>query len=626
METEPAHSHHHASLAQLGSHSYLSGSASSGSIPHPAANSQYPTYGHRGHPRSSAAYGTAGNQQTNNLVALKAMEELYELERSEAARRAEFEARRLEAIRRAEAGLGVSMNFTGAHHSQAFGHANDHGHQEHHQHHHHTYPHRQQHPTRSYTHGSQQRRMINDVETSPSLSPTESDCCSLPPAGASAYLSGSPVASFSRYSSHPHDRERERELQREGRLYTPSTSPFLGGIRQLDIHSTDPSRAPSPVFLPQPHVPFQPASSAASSRQASPTLHHAQLHPLGHGHSHSYHAHSHAHHPYAHPQGHGHGHGHGHSYKRRSFGAYESSSSSAPDPPPTISPTLSPSPTRSTFPGYPYSSDRTLLPRTSGSSSDSGTGTPITAGSVPGSGAETPALSIGSAPSSTGSSPGNHHFSLHVAQPGPPMNAPPPPVPGSMSTVRSANSSRAPSPSLAQPQQNTHHLATSLRLAFGMTPIRPVESHQRGERAGLVPAGSSSGLNASARSNSASELRSLSMLPPSRPAHHVFSVPASRAASPPITLPPLKLSERHRSNRSDPTSLTSREDDEMDIVETDFERVREVEKANNKVKLPHFNEIDPSAAHGHVYGGLAHRVSGMVLDGDSREVMYAQEG
>ena len=35
--------------------------------------------------------------------------------------------------------------------------------------------------------------------------------------------------------------------------FTPSTSPFLGPMRTLNIHSTTPSRAPSPIFLPPVH-------------------------------------------------------------------------------------------------------------------------------------------------------------------------------------------------------------------------------------------------------------------------------------------------------------------------------------------------------------------------------------
>jgi len=37
-----------------------------------------------------------------------------------------------------------------------------------------------------------------------------------------------------------------------GAYMTPSTSPFLGGLSTLNIHSTQPSRAPSPILLPPP--------------------------------------------------------------------------------------------------------------------------------------------------------------------------------------------------------------------------------------------------------------------------------------------------------------------------------------------------------------------------------------
>lgn len=39
---------------------------------------------------------------------------------------------------------------------------------------------------------------------------------------------------------------------RPGAYMTPSTSPFLGGLSTLNIHSTQPSRAPSPILLPPP--------------------------------------------------------------------------------------------------------------------------------------------------------------------------------------------------------------------------------------------------------------------------------------------------------------------------------------------------------------------------------------
>ena len=37
-----------------------------------------------------------------------------------------------------------------------------------------------------------------------------------------------------------------------GSYMTPTTSPFLGGLSTLNIHSAQPSRAPSPIMLPPP--------------------------------------------------------------------------------------------------------------------------------------------------------------------------------------------------------------------------------------------------------------------------------------------------------------------------------------------------------------------------------------
>lgn len=48
--------------------------------------------------------------------------------------------------------------------------------------------------------------------------------------------------------------------------FTPSTSPFLGPLRTLNIHSTNPSRAPSPVLLPPPHIiPMTPVEESFSA-------------------------------------------------------------------------------------------------------------------------------------------------------------------------------------------------------------------------------------------------------------------------------------------------------------------------------------------------------------------------
>ncbi|KAG5644784.1 hypothetical protein DXG03_007692 [Asterophora parasitica] len=58
---------------------------------------------------------------------------------------------------------------------------------------------------------------------------------------------------------HPHHQSQSPPLFGSGSArsdftWTPSTSPFLGPLRTLNIHSTNPSRAPSPVLLPPPHM------------------------------------------------------------------------------------------------------------------------------------------------------------------------------------------------------------------------------------------------------------------------------------------------------------------------------------------------------------------------------------
>ncbi|KAI0263932.1 hypothetical protein BC834DRAFT_971006 [Gloeopeniophorella convolvens] len=100
---------------------------------------------------------------------------------------------------------------------------------------------------------------------------------------------------------------------------TPSTSPFLGGLSTLHIHSAQPSRAPSPIMLPPPATrPGSPdeyfrggTSAAAASRKrrssgeyepaSAPAFQHAFSHARGAPHPHPHpHPHSHA---YAYAQG-----------------------------------------------------------------------------------------------------------------------------------------------------------------------------------------------------------------------------------------------------------------------------------------------------------------------------------
>ncbi|KAJ8474585.1 hypothetical protein ONZ45_g15905 [Pleurotus djamor] len=151
----------------------------------------------------------------------------------------------------------------------------------------------------------------------------------------------------------------------------------------------------------------------------------------------------------------------------------------------------------------------------------------------------TPQLSSG--PSSGGSSPRsvNHALpiptSLQTSGLGKEMER----DPQSGSGTLSASSSRAPSPHLflgrdREPAINGgsghHHLAHSVRLAFGMTPIHP----HSGSRSTAYPSSGVSTPNFSFGSG-----------PSSSSVHNLFSfgrsVPVSRSGSPPITLPPLKI-------------------------------------------------------------------------------------
>lgn len=61
------------------------------------------------HAQSGPVTSLSSSNHNGNVAALVAMEELYQLERSEAMRRAEFESRRSDAIRRAEEGLGMGI-------------------------------------------------------------------------------------------------------------------------------------------------------------------------------------------------------------------------------------------------------------------------------------------------------------------------------------------------------------------------------------------------------------------------------------------------------------------------------------------------------------------------------------
>ncbi|PBK97357.1 hypothetical protein ARMGADRAFT_960744 [Armillaria gallica] len=75
--------------------------------------------------------------------------------------------------------------------------------------------------------------------------------------------------------------------------HTPSTSPFLGPMRGLNLHSANPSRAPSPVLamLPPPGLPYHHHHQSSHSGRSSPTSRSAS--PSHHMPSHASHHHHH---------------------------------------------------------------------------------------------------------------------------------------------------------------------------------------------------------------------------------------------------------------------------------------------------------------------------------------------
>lgn len=315
---------------------------------------------------------------------------------------------------------------------------------------------------------------------------------------------------------------------------TPSTSPFLGPLRTLNIHSANPSRAPSPILLPLP----------ASSR----------LHD-----------------------------------SRDVIISDDSMTSS----------------TRSSFFGnlpssaglYSRSSEKTQqrLPGSSRSDQTSVFQNPhssnLSSSLVP-----TPVLSSG--PSSNGSSPGS------IPQAPSPTGLVFPVAYRSNGTI-SASSSRPPSPhhvrgsspsnlyasrhrhhfsSSSHQYHNSHHLAHSVRVAFGMTPIH---SHPASRRSSppLPPLPRNTSWSSSPTSHQLSH-------------HHhshtaqsnygnavgvVSSTPGSRAPSPPIKLPALKM-------RSDDGNGGDN-DDEGDVKMGNVGG-EATKRAGEKVELPHFSEFE----------------------------------
>jgi zinc-finger protein CreA/MIG len=325
-------------------------------------------------------------------------------------------------------------------------------------------------------------------------SPASSDSDSMHAVHSPDHASGlhAPVAA---YLDTPHygNRTPASEI-----AFTPSTSPFLGGMGKLNIHSTVPSRAPSPFHLPPPSLGSPVDGYHAVAATSSPSK------PFG-------------------------------GRKRNSTGDLLSLTQH--------------SAVTGLYQPYPYSNDRSVayLP--------------------------TPQLSSG--PSSSGSSPRSHTNSLNGA----PLGS------GSLST----SSSRAPSPPLwsrehtkpavhqlsrDRDQPHHHHLAHSVRVAFGMTPIHPrarptVSQYNKSRPFSDVPV--TAHLSSSEHANPSS-----------------ISVPHSRSSSPPIKLPPLKLSSTPSSPPLRSASFSVKgmlNDDSSPGPEPSV-------PAPERVELPRFSEIE----------------------------------
>lgn len=479
------------------------------------------------------------NPTSFNALSTVAMDELYTLEREEAIRRAEYEARHAEALRRAtnphdakpavrsksetaspvstpyrsniplagggDGGYfgtsserdvhvvgedeyitpkdkikrrmsGPAWQMTPMSREPALGHSHTSGHvvDSHTHRGQHGQVSRGHHPYQNSTHPAShthQYRHLTRQEDTPS--PLSSDSDSLP------HSTNSPPNAFPAPQAHAvHNfglSDSNARSSESAFAFTPSTSPFLGPLRTLNLHSANPSRAPSPILLP-------PASMGDGT--LSPLEDHPQV------------------------------------YGRRtnSFGSPPGSGmhtrpsvrrKSAPDDRPLLS-------SLTQAYSYPGQMSQTHTPQlSSGPSSDDSTGS----------------LSY---PLGTNANTGPFHLETGSGAP-------------------SAANSRPSSPPVSSRNDGVgghphhHHIAHSVRKAFGMTPIHPQPQPPRNTSWPLSQNQSGS----------------------STPAHGIYSssVPGSRSGSPPITLPPIKLqsalsSPSHRASRSPRINQLSLDEEE----------------------------------------------------------------
>lgn len=492
-----------------------------------------------GHYESTAPHSRRSHPQTLPLsttsafttLSSVAMEELYVLERQEALRRADYEARHAEALRRAELStrttvdphalpldpthpsrssksLNVSPVSTPFHvspHGDQRGYfgisserdrlrddvprsiqaekewrrrsvpAHYHSQREHYvdDHHHHSHrshgwshPYQNTHHPRPHHHHSHP----SNASREDTPSPISSEADSIPHNG--------PLSPAHALGSHVHTEH----------FSTPSTSPFLGPLRTLNLHSANPSRAPSPILS------LPPSIMEGGSYEDG---HHPPRHINGYGS------------PPLH----------------RAMGKRNAEHL------PTVPHSFSHLPPV-------HSSERNLPP-------------------LP-----TPQLSSG--PSSVGSSPRSNSNSIAT------------PASGSDSTTLSTSSSRPSSPAHRSRNSNNshHHIAHSVRLAFGMTPI----SSGTSESAAPPPRNASWHFHP----------------PASAPAFpggfSSISVPPSRSGSPPIRLPPLKMP----SVVSSPLQSPTEEDGEF-LTFGGKRKSGKVAVQSEKVELPSFSTFEAAS-------------------------------
>ncbi|KAI0696257.1 hypothetical protein BC835DRAFT_1414380 [Cytidiella melzeri] len=490
------------------------------------------------------AHIQVANPSAFSALSSVAVDELYALERAEALRRAEYEIRHTEVLRRAEyearhaeilsmhgrvsksASTTPLLSPNNSHHLEGDGYFSSrdanhtpvepHTHHRNHtrrlstssfRHEHasghtvdskgHAHAHVHASSSHPYHHPTLKQQRHAGLDECPSPASSDSD---------SIHVVPSPVrASAIHAYSDPPALHHGIKTPASEVAFTPSTSPFLGGMRKLNIHSTVPSRASSPFHLPPPSIGdsidgYHQITVAGSPPQAV----------FG-------------------------------GRKRNSTGDLVSLTQH--------------SNMAGLYQPYPYSNDRSVayLP--------------------------TPQLSSG--PSSSGSSPRSHANSLTNTTLGS----------GSLST----SSSRAPSPPLwaqqhlklpphqyprDRDQPHHHHLAHSVRVAFGMTPIRPVAR---------IP---SSTMSQSLKSRPFSDIPAPTHFSMSDPGDaSSTSVPPSRSSSPPIKLPPLKLPSASTSppHRLAPLGVKG-------LLNDDYATGAESSAAPaERIELPRFSEVEAAA-------------------------------